>query len=125
MARAGTVSGELTSELRQKGRELRKSIAGRGSSTAISYELVLSGNLEMQHGQSGELGPCGGCGGKDMGGAGEEMGLTDWTLSPKSGSKDFSGSLLPQIPMTFCLFVCLGPHLWHMEVSRLGVKLEQ
>ena len=27
----------------------------------------------------------------------------------------------------FCLFVCfllLGPHLWHMEVPRLGVKWE-
>ena len=27
----------------------------------------------------------------------------------------------------FCLFVCfvfLGPHLWHMEVPRVGVKLE-
>ena len=25
----------------------------------------------------------------------------------------------------FCLFVCfLGPHLWHVEVPRLGVELE-
>ena len=25
----------------------------------------------------------------------------------------------------FCLFVCfLGPHLWHMEVRRLGVESE-
>ena len=24
----------------------------------------------------------------------------------------------------FCLFVFLGPHLWHMEVPRLGVKSE-
>ena len=24
----------------------------------------------------------------------------------------------------FCLFVFLGPHSWHMEVPRLGVKLE-
>ena len=23
-----------------------------------------------------------------------------------------------------CLFVCLGPHLWHMEVPRPGVKSE-
>ena len=25
---------------------------------------------------------------------------------------------------SFCLFVCLGPHLWHMEVPRVRVKLE-
>ena len=28
--------------------------------------------------------------------------------------------------LVFCFFVCvfLGPHLWHMEVPRLGIKLE-
>ena len=27
-------------------------------------------------------------------------------------------------PVSFCLFVCLGPPPWHMEVPRLGVKSE-
>ena len=26
--------------------------------------------------------------------------------------------------MTFCLFIFLGPHLWHVEVPRLGVQSE-
>ena len=28
------------------------------------------------------------------------------------------------LPLTLFIFFFLGPHLWHMEVPRLGVELE-
>ena len=33
-------------------------------------------------------------------------------------------SLFLSIRFVFYFFICLGPHLWHIEVPRLGVESE-
>ena len=47
-----------------------------------------------------------------------------WILNPLSQARNRTCASSETMPDAFYFFLFLGLHLWHMEVPRLGVKLE-